>query len=319
MSKQRAKRQALKEEKSKLAALQAQHGCDFPGCHFTHPNRKEWMSTLPLDKVRLKDVVWPGTHDSGTNGIGNPITRPFAECQSLSIYEQLCAGVRALDIRVEESRRVCHGVLKSYSVDRVLAELKRFLGETASEVVLLEVRTEYGHADPPGFDAYLIAALGEAALVPQDEGVLDASLAEVIPRGRVICVWKPIKDPAPAPGSPLWSSGYLRDNWIDTDMPAAKFESNLAWLERQEPCETRRFFYRVENTATPQTDNPVVCVVPVTKRIKAYGRLFIAEAYRRGIADRLQIFSEDYVEDSFIDACIGVTMARVGVGVDDAK
>lgn len=104
----------------------------------------------------------------------------------------------------------------------------RFLAETEKEIVVLEIRTEFGHEDPPEFDKYLAEQLGDV-LIPQDEAVFGKTVAEVLPR-RVICVWKPRKSPAPKHGDPLWSSGYLRDNWIDTDLPKTKFDSNMRYV-----------------------------------------------------------------------------------------
>jgi hypothetical protein len=66
----------------------------------------------------------------------------------------------------------------------------------------------------------------------------------------------------------LWNGSYLKDNWIDTDLPEKKFDSNMDFLGKQTPVKDRRYFYRIENTATPQPDNPIVCVKPVTRRIE---------------------------------------------------
>ena len=68
----------------------------------------------------------------------------------------------------------------------------------------------------------------------------------------------------------------------------------------------------MENTATPRGDNPVVCVRPVTERIHEFARLFITQCFSRGIADRLQIFSTDFIDEDFVDACVAVTYARAG-------
>jgi hypothetical protein len=75
--------------------------------------------------------------------------------------------------------------------------------------------------------------------------VFHKTVAELLPR-RVICVWKPRKLVAPKPGDPLWRAGYLNDNWIDTDLPETKFESNLKFLAQQLAGADRRFFYWVE-------------------------------------------------------------------------
>ncbi|KAI3970164.1 hypothetical protein MKW92_018070 [Papaver armeniacum] len=263
-----------------------------------------WMSGLDPSRIHINKIVWPGTHDSATNKIGiRFISRPFAQTQSLSIYEQLVLGTRLLDIRVQEDRRVCHGILLTYGFDVVVNDIKKFLSETESEIIILEVRTEF-----------VLRGTARGHLVHQDDHVFGKTIAELLPK-RVICVWKPRKSPAPKKGSPLWSSGYLKDNWIDTDLPATKFESNMKHLSEQPPVSNMKFFYRVENTVTPQADNPVLCVKPVTGRIHGYARLFLVECFNRGFADRLQVYSTDFIDAGFVDACAGLTKSRI----DDEK
>ncbi|KAL5999011.1 hypothetical protein ACLOJK_009961 [Asimina triloba] len=310
VSKQLQRRRALSVEKTTLVDLQKNSGNEFPGSDYRSPDLKNWMHHLDLQKLQLCKIVWPGTHDSATNKIGvRLVSRPFAQCQCLSIYGQLSRGARVLDVRVQQDRRVCHGILKSYDVGVVISDVKKFLGETQSEIVILEIRTEFGYEDPPAFDKYLVEQLGEF-LIHQDDHVFQKTVAELLPK-RVICVWKPRKTAAPKAGDPLWSAGYLKDNWIDTDLPSTKFESNMKHLSEQPPVASRKYFYRVENTVTPKPDNPVVCVWPVTERIHGYARLFIAQAFARGFADRLQIFSTDFIGEDFVHACVGVTHGRL--------
>lgn len=297
------------EEENQLEILEESRGTSFPGSNYKHPNHKEWMATLALDEITARDLVWPGTHNSATDKIGIPcITRPFFQCQELSIYDQLVMGVRAFDIRVQKDQRVCHSFCCTYNVDVVLNDIKRFLSETSCEFILLELRTEYKQLDPLDFDKYLTSFFG-SYLIPQTEKLLDRPLKDLLP-GRLFCVWKPKVSPKPAAGSLLWSDTYLKDDWIDTDLPLTKFNSNLAYLRKQAPNAVRPYFYRVENTATPQNSGLIMCVYPVTNRIRGYARLFLAEAFRLGLADRIQVFSEDFITDDFVDACIGVTMAR---------
>lgn len=314
MGGQISKQKQVWQEKKKLGELQRTEGAEFPGSDFHSTEHKEWMSKLLADQagrdLKIEDIVWPGTHDSATNKIGIPfVSRPFARCQSCSIYRQLLNGCRVFDIRVEKNWHVCHGILKTYKIDVVVNDIKRFLSETQSEFIILEIRTEYGHEDPPKPEEWLVEQLGDF-LIHQDDAVFGKTLAELLPR-RVICIWKPSKAPAPAAGSPLWSSARLKDDWIDTDLPYTKFESNVKNLANQPPVSSRKYFYRVENTVTPQADNPILCVKPVTNRIKRYGRLFISQAFKRGLADRLQVLSSDFIDTDFVDACIGVTRARM--------
>ncbi|CAI9104555.1 OLC1v1003252C1 [Oldenlandia corymbosa var. corymbosa] len=311
VSKQVERRESISSQEKTLEDLKQSTGTDFPGSDYHPSDRKNWMSNLDPAKLHINQIVWPGTHDSATNEIGVPaITRPFAECQSRSIYDQLVLGTRVLDIRVQEDRKVCHGILLSYSVDVVINDVKKFLSETQSEVIILEIRTEFGHKDPPEFDKFLEEHLGEY-LIHQDDSVFGKTISELLPNQRVICVWKPRESPQPKPGSPLWSAGYLKDNWIDTDLPNTKFESNLKHLSEQPPVTSRKFFYRVENTLTPQADNPVLWVKPVTDRIRGFSRLFINQCFAKGCADRLQIYSSDFIDEDFVDACVGLTHARI--------
>jgi len=142
VSKQIEKRKAIKREGKTLSDLR-NSGEDYPGSDYHPSDRKNWMSELNPEKLVIKQIVWPGTHDSATNKIGIPcITRPFAQCQSLSIYHQLLMGTRVVDIRVQEDRKVCHGILLTYSIDVVIKDVKKFLSETQSEIIILEVRTE---------------------------------------------------------------------------------------------------------------------------------------------------------------------------------
>ncbi|CAM8904402.1 hypothetical protein QQ045_011324 [Rhodiola kirilowii] len=310
VTKQAEKRKTISTEKKALCDLHENCGQDFPGSDYHPSDRKNWMAGLNPEKVHINQIVWPGTHDSATNKIGVPgITRPFAQCQNLSIYNQLVKGTRVLDIRVQENKKVCHGILVTYGIDVVINDVKKFLTETESEIIILEIRTEFGHDDPPEFEKYLQEQLGEF-LIHQDDQVFQKTISQLLPK-RVICVWKPSKAPQAKHGGPLWSSGYLKDNWIDTDLPSTKFESNLKHLSEQQPVSSRKFFYRVENTVTPKPDNPVLCVKPVTGRIRGYARLFITQCFARGCADKLQIFSTDFIDEDFVDACVGLTYARI--------
>ncbi|PWA80443.1 PLC-like phosphodiesterase, TIM beta/alpha-barrel domain-containing protein [Artemisia annua] len=310
-SKQIQRQKAVIAEKKKLKKLQERFGCEYPGCDYHPPDRKNWMLSLDPERIQINKIVWPGTHNSATDKIGlKMITRPFAQCQTLSIYQQLVRGTRVLDIRVEENGKVCHGILTTYSIDAVIEDVKRFISETKSEIIILEIRTEFGRKDPPPvFERYLREQLGEL-LIHQDENVFEKTVAEILPR-RIICVWKPHELPVSKVQNLFWSSGYLRDNWINTDLPATKFESNMKYLSEQEPVTRRKYFYRVENTVTPQADNPVVCVKTVTNRIHGYGRLFIAQCFSRNCINRLQIFSIDFISEDFVDACVGLTKARI--------
>jgi 1-phosphatidylinositol phosphodiesterase len=109
------------------------------------PSLTNWMARLP-DARRLSELSIPGTHDSGARHEPWPGT---ARCQSLSIAEQLAAGVRFLDIRcrqVTNTFQIYHGkVSQKISFADVLADCDRFLKAQPGECVILSVKQE---ADP---------------------------------------------------------------------------------------------------------------------------------------------------------------------------
>ncbi|GMP37568.1 hypothetical protein CsSME_00009180 [Camellia sinensis var. sinensis] len=207
-------------EKKTLSDLQQDCGIEFPGYDYHPPDQKNWMSGLDLENVQLN---------------------------------KLEIGTRVFDIRVQEDRHVCHGILLTYSVYVVINDIKKFLTETQSEIIILEIRTEFGHEDPPEFDKYLEDQLGEF-LIHQDDQVFENTIAELLPK-RIVCVWKPRNLPQPEAG------GH--------------------------------------------------CGMEVTERIHGYARLFIARCFARGCAEQLQIFSTDFIDEDFVDACVGVTQARI--------
>ncbi|CAH8274296.1 unnamed protein product [Arabidopsis lyrata] len=61
------------EQQQILDNLQESNGSHFPGDDYHSPDRKNWMAHLSVDKLTLNKIVWPGTHDSATNGIGDPV------------------------------------------------------------------------------------------------------------------------------------------------------------------------------------------------------------------------------------------------------
>eukprot|EP00249_Psilotum_nudum_P005130 c18607_g1_i1 orf=256-447(+) len=57
------KHKAVAAEENKLAQLQKEEGTEFPGSDHCTTDYKEWMAVLDPERVKVKDIVWPGTHD----------------------------------------------------------------------------------------------------------------------------------------------------------------------------------------------------------------------------------------------------------------
>lgn len=129
------------------------------------PLERRWMRSL-ADSKNITELSIPGTHDSGTDGQAkldphNPsifsvlirlVVKFAGQCQDKSIYGQLNAGVRFLDIRLKvnertDSMEVWHGDFKmERDFDGVLSECRRFLKENPGESVLMLVVRE-GNGD----------------------------------------------------------------------------------------------------------------------------------------------------------------------------
>ena len=97
------------------------------------------------DDVRFLDVVMPGSHDAGTNGLG-----ALYKTQNSGFYDQLIGGVRYFDTRVAEFNgnvRCVHAdsgnALNNSNATGVLFkdllnDLMRFINENPSEVIVLD-------------------------------------------------------------------------------------------------------------------------------------------------------------------------------------
>jgi len=103
-----------------------------------------WMARLTNPENSLADVTIPGTHDSAAWGMYDPKT----QTQSISIADQLNAGVRFLDIRLKLSGGklwLYHGVVYlGLSFDEVLGWITAFLDAHPTETIVMSVKNEAG-------------------------------------------------------------------------------------------------------------------------------------------------------------------------------
>lgn len=150
-----------------------------------------WMESLyqqypEFGEVTLRDVLLPGTHDTGTftfDDQGDPhdlspdsfypgsteynaayairdLIVPYSQTQDLDIKQQLEAGVRYFDLRVgpymwyedgevkieETNLRTMHGVYGE-DMDTIIEDLKHFVIQNPKEIVILDFQHFYEMTD----------------------------------------------------------------------------------------------------------------------------------------------------------------------------
>ena len=101
-----------------------------------------WMDRLQNDNQPLSSFSIPGTHESCA------ITwTPFASCQTLSITQQLNAGIRAFDFRLgindANVLQLYHGkVFLDFTFDQILAEMTIWLNSHQTEALIVQIKDE---------------------------------------------------------------------------------------------------------------------------------------------------------------------------------
>ncbi|MBC7978179.1 MAG: phosphatidylinositol-specific phospholipase C domain-containing protein, partial [Myxococcales bacterium] len=127
------------------------------------PDPADWMARLE-DGRGLAELSIPGTHDTGA--VREPIPG-FAKTQSLTIDEQLAAGVRFFDVRCrhfQDEFLIFHGsVDQDLTYDQVLATMFAFLDAHPDEVLIVSIKEEsVPYQVTRSFEATFAAYLAQA-------------------------------------------------------------------------------------------------------------------------------------------------------------
>ena len=122
-----------------------------------------WMKKIrggtPITAINI-----PGTHDSATQYVN---FSAISKTQELSVYQQLCAGVRFLDIRLEKTEdgfiavhsaadcREGNSVFsEKLTAAAIIADCRKFLKENPSETILFKLKEDDGDAGKAFYSAF---------------------------------------------------------------------------------------------------------------------------------------------------------------------
>ncbi len=119
----------------------------FEGTTNANKGNEEWMKALD-DSFSLDAIYLPGTHDSCAYASDFAFA---SRCQSLTIEQQLNAGIRYLDLRVgikNDELIMIHGPLtcrkgffkKPLTLHETLTTIETFLTQHPSEMVLVNIK-----------------------------------------------------------------------------------------------------------------------------------------------------------------------------------
>jgi hypothetical protein len=134
-----------------------------------------WTGRL-AGTLQLHQVTMPGTHDSGTFGMG-----AYNCCQDMTILEQLYVGVRYFDIRVSTKSAALQVVHAGYATYYTLAEVattfRKFLDgslnvDATDETIVVQLKVDDGPDDLAWAQA-IIACVNQAFVGAAKQPYLD--------------------------------------------------------------------------------------------------------------------------------------------------
>lgn len=98
-----------------------------------------WMAALS-DGLLLSQLTIPGTHDSGAVRGDRPIVDDISQCQYMTASEQLNAGIRFFDLRLDGNLKVNHGGIdEGTTLADWCTAIGLFLAQQPKECVILSI------------------------------------------------------------------------------------------------------------------------------------------------------------------------------------
>lgn len=100
-----------------------------------------WMSFIS-DEAPVNKIAIPGAHNAGSKGMMR-----MACCQNGTVWQQYLYGCRHFCIRLDTKRNgeivICHGLSRGVTFENVLAQFRRMLDATDSEIFIFDIREYY--------------------------------------------------------------------------------------------------------------------------------------------------------------------------------
>ena len=226
---------------------------------------KRWMANLNA-KTQLKDIVFPGSHDSlifepitfkqkytdmakSTKtfqtvsfipGINYKVNR-WTQTQNSTILEQLNNGIRSFDFRVAEKNNLCYGfhTFLGPPFKPSLDDIKTFLEQNPKEIILITIRTKSDSCKQMLYDEL-------------DDKIWYYNPSDNIKTLTLENLWKRNKNIIISDWN---TSRIIISDWLDSydeEENAAHIKSRLK-IQHKNDTEDNNKFYNLEWTVTPQT------------------------------------------------------------------
>ena len=98
-------------------------------------NRADFLGNLlpPISHLPLKKMVLPASHDTGMYSGGLA-----GRTQDLNLYEQLSAGVRYFNLRLDGKLNIRHGIIYGPPLNSVLQNIQQFFEEGHNELAIFK-------------------------------------------------------------------------------------------------------------------------------------------------------------------------------------
>ena len=146
-----------------------------------------WMKDIP-DAAKISSLSIPGSHDSGAL---HSIADLAGKCQDLSISEQLNAGVRFFDVRLQQYNdqlRVVHGIVdQKLNFSSLLKDFSSFLNKYPSEGLIVSIKKEGDAVNTNiSFDESLKREIAEYSSLWDTSRTLPSTLSQL--RGKIYLI-----------------------------------------------------------------------------------------------------------------------------------